>query len=120
MKNIVVKLSVVAALVTGLASCSTLNEMVYRIDIPQGNYLEQRDVDKLRVGMTQEQVAYVLGRPVAENAFNSDRWVYLYEMNPNSGKVFRKELILDFDAGLLADMKGDFDKPADFDTPLDS
>lgn len=120
MKNIVVKLSAVAAIVTALASCSTLNDMVYRIDIPQGNYLEQRDVEKLRVGMTQEQVAFVLGRPVAQNAFDNDRWVYLYEMNPNNGEVYRKELILDFNAGLLVDMTGDFEKPADFDTPLDS
>ena len=120
MKNTVVKLSAVAAIVAGLAGCSTLNEMVYRIDIPQGNYLEQRDVEKLRVGMTQEQVAFVLGRPVAQNAFDNDRWVYLYEMNPNSGDVYRKELILDFNAGLLVAMTGDFEKPADFDTPLDS
>ena len=119
MKSTLSKLSVATALVIGLSSCSTLNEMVYRIDIPQGNYLEQRDVDKLRVGMTQEQVAYVLGRPVAQNAFDSDRWVYLYEMNPNSGKIFRKELILDFNAGLLMQMSGDFEEPAEFDTPLD-
>ncbi|AVJ55520.1 outer membrane protein assembly factor BamE [Idiomarina sp. OT37-5b] len=119
MKSTLSKLSVATALVIGLSSCSTLNEMVYRIDIPQGNYLEQRDVDKLRVGMTQEQVAYVLGRPVAQNAFDSDRWVYLYEMNPNSGKIFRKELILDFNAGLLVQMSGDFEEPEEFDTPLD-
>ncbi|MGM0481128.1 MAG: outer membrane protein assembly factor BamE [Pseudomonadota bacterium] len=120
MKQGFLKVSAIAALVIGLSSCATLNEMVYRIDIPQGNYLEQRDVDKLRVGMTQEQVAFVLGQPVAENAFDNDRWVYLYEMNPNSGEVFRKELILNFNQGVLSDMSGDFEQPNDFDTPLDS
>lgn len=120
MKNTVIKTVAVAGLLATLASCSTLNEMVYRIDIPQGNYLEQRDVDKLRVGMTQEQVAFILGRPVAQNAFNSDRWIYLYEMNPNRGEVFRKELVLDFKDGLLVTLKGDFEEPAEFATPLDA
>ena len=107
------------AVVAGLSGCSVLNDWVYRIDIPQGNYLEQRDVDKLRVGMSQEQVAYVLGRPVAENSFNSERWVYVYDMNPNEGEPFHKELILDFEGGQLARLSGDFDKPENFDTPLE-
>lgn len=120
MKQQVLKVTAIASLLLGLTACSTLNEMVYRIDLPQGNFLEQRDVDKLRLGMTQEQVIYVLGRPVADNAFNESRWVYLYEMNPNRGDVFRKELVLDFENGKLASMSGDFDKPEDFDSPLDA
>ncbi|WP_404402262.1 outer membrane protein assembly factor BamE [Idiomarina seosinensis] len=120
MKQGFLNVSIVATLVIGLSGCATLNDMVYRIDIPQGNYLEQRDVDKLRVGMTQEQVAFVLGQPVAQNAFDNDRWVYLYEMNPNKGEVYRKELILNFNQGVLTDMSGDFEEPTNFDTPLDS
>ena len=27
---------------------------IYRIDVPQGNFLDERDVEKLRVGMTKE------------------------------------------------------------------
>ncbi|MGM0524942.1 MAG: outer membrane protein assembly factor BamE [Pseudomonadota bacterium] len=120
MKHRLLKVSAIATLVFGLSSCSTLNDLVYRIDIPQGNYLEQRDVEKLRVGMTQEQVAFILGRPVAENAFDNDRWTYVYEMNPNRGDIYRRELTLDFNQGVLVDMSGDFEKSEDFDTPLDS
>ncbi|MEN9531784.1 MAG: hypothetical protein RIQ83_1008, partial [Pseudomonadota bacterium] len=43
----------IAAALTALtlSGCS----LVYRIDIPQGNYVEQKQVDKLRQGMTREQ-----------------------------------------------------------------
>jgi outer membrane protein assembly factor BamE len=105
--------------VIALNGCSLLDKMVYRIDIPQGNYLEQDDVDKLRVGMTEEQVVFVLGTPVAENSFDSDRWVYLYKMDPNSGEDYRKELVLTFNNKRLQDFEGDFDKPEDFDQALD-
>ncbi|QGX88769.1 outer membrane protein assembly factor BamE [Escherichia coli] len=43
------------------AGCSTLERVVYRPDINQGNYLTANDVSKIRVGMTQQQVAYALG-----------------------------------------------------------
>ena len=36
---------------------------VYRIDIPQGNFIEQKQIDRLRVGMSREQVEYVMGSP---------------------------------------------------------
>ena len=31
-----------------LTGCSTLEKLVYRIDINQGNYIEQGEVDKLK------------------------------------------------------------------------
>ncbi|MAO67634.1 MULTISPECIES: outer membrane protein assembly factor BamE [Idiomarina] len=113
------RFGVLLVAIIGLSGCSLLDKVVYRIDIPQGNYLEQEDVDKLRVGMTEEQVIFVLGNPVAENSFDSDRWVYLYNMDPNSGKDFRKELVLTFNNKQLQDFKGDFDKPKNFEQPLD-
>lgn len=113
------RFGVFLVVVIALNGCSLLDKMVYRIDIPQGNYLEQEDVDKLRVGMTEEQVVFVLGNPVAENSFDSNRWVYLYEMDPNSGEDYRKELVLTFNNKQLQGFEGDFDKPENFDQPLD-
>lgn len=43
------------------AGCSTLERVVYRPDINQGNYLTPADVAKIQKGMTQQQVAYTLG-----------------------------------------------------------
>lgn len=55
-----------------------LSACVYRIDIQQGNILAQKDIDKLRPGLTKEQVIFVLGSPVVDDAFDDDRWTYLY------------------------------------------
>ena len=51
-----------AVLLMLTAGCSTLERVVYRPDINQGNYLTANDVSKIRVGMTQQQVAYALVR----------------------------------------------------------
>jgi len=103
-----------------LSACSIFDPLVYRIDIPQGNYIEQKDVDKLRVGMSQEQVEYVLGSPVAENVFRGDVWHYVYRLKPGRGKVTTRELIIYFEDERVKRIEGDFDTPEDFYTPLDA
>jgi outer membrane protein assembly factor BamE len=53
---------------------------VYRMNIQQGNYLQPSTVDQLQVGMTRSQVRYLLGTPMVPDAFDDDRWDYLYYM----------------------------------------
>jgi len=53
---------------------------VYRMNIQQGNFLEAGKVDQLQVGMTRSQVRFLLGTPMVPDAFNDDRWDYLYYM----------------------------------------
>jgi outer membrane protein assembly factor BamE len=53
---------------------------VYRMNIQQGNFLENRLVEQLKVGMTRSQVRYLLGTPMVPDAFDDDRWDYLYYM----------------------------------------
>jgi outer membrane protein assembly factor BamE len=112
----VIKTLVLVTLLMAVSACSS---WVYRIDIPQGNFLEQKDIDKLRVAMTKEQVKYVLGTPVASNAFDNDTWHYFYALKSGNGNHFEKQLIIEFKDNKLQDLKGDFAKSADFDTPLD-
>jgi outer membrane protein assembly factor BamE len=57
---------------------AALGGCVYRLDIQQGNYLEGRTVDQLRVGMTRTQVRYLLGTPMVPAPFDHDRWDDLY------------------------------------------
>lgn len=51
---------------------------VYRINIQQGNYLEPAALEQLAVGMTRSQVRYLLGTPMLPDAFDRDRWDYLF------------------------------------------
>ncbi|WP_088331045.1 outer membrane protein assembly factor BamE [Lacimicrobium sp. SS2-24] len=111
------KLLICLVLFTSLQACQS---WIYRIDIPQGNYLDQDDIDKLRVQMSKEQVAFILGKPVVEDTFNENTWYYVYTMKRGmGGKNVRKELILEFKDGLLTSMEGDFEKPENFEVPLD-
>jgi outer membrane protein assembly factor BamE len=61
-----------------LTACLGLTGCVYRMAIQQGNYLDGKDVSKLKVGMTRSQVRYLLGTPMVEDVFNQSRWDYVY------------------------------------------
>jgi outer membrane protein assembly factor BamE len=100
-------------------SVSACSNWIYRIDVPQGNFLEQKDIDKLRIAMTKEQVQFVLGNPVAENSFDNNVWHYFYALKSGNGEHFEKKLILTFADNKLTQMTGDFETPAQFNTALD-
>ena len=51
---------------------------VYRANIAQGNYLEEDDLAQLEVGMTRNQVRFLLGTPMVDDPFHRDRWDYVY------------------------------------------
>jgi outer membrane protein assembly factor BamE len=117
MRSFVVSLGLLLAL--GLGGCSSLGNLVYKIDIPQGNYLEQDQVDKLRVGMTPEQVQFVLGSPMLVDSFNPNRWVYVYSFKPGKGQAEQHQLVLNFsESQQLAYLSGDFQSSRDFHIPL--
>lgn len=63
---------------TVIAAGLALQGCVYRMTIQQGNFLEERSVTQLQVGMTRSQVRYLLGTPMVPDAFDKDRWDYLY------------------------------------------
>lgn len=101
------------------AGCSN---WIFRIDVPQGNFLDERDVEKLRIGMTKEQVIFVLGRPVIQDSFDHDTWYYVYKMKrgmAKRGPDFEKRMIINFEEEQIVSIEGDFELSEDFNTPLD-
>ncbi|MDH2925232.1 Beta-barrel assembly machine subunit BamE [Nicoletella semolina] len=94
----------------GITACSTVKKVVYRIDVPQGNYLEKEKVEQLQIGMNQEQVIYLLGTPVLRNTFESDRWDYVFIKRHGHEEPIQHTLFVHFDKqGLVS--KIDLDKP---------
>ena len=65
-------------LALSVASCSTVEKVVYRIDVPQGNYLEATTVAQVKEGMTAQQVQYLLATPVLIDPYNSQTWYYVF------------------------------------------
>lgn len=116
------KLYRIFALTALLAFTSACSDWIYRIDVPQGNFLDQRDVEKLRIGMTKDQVIYVLGRPMVKDSFDHDTWYYVYKMKrgmKKRGEDFEKHMVIEFEDDKVAAVVGDFDLSEDFNTPLD-
>ena len=102
-----------------LSGCSILEKLVYKIDIPQGNYVEDNQVEKLRVDMTKEQVTFVLGSPMLVDSFDHDVWNYLYRFKTGRGEVTSKQLVLTFENEKLKTVVGDYSLSPNFSTPLD-
>ncbi|MDD0823089.1 outer membrane protein assembly factor BamE [Mannheimia sp. AT1] len=95
--------SLFAAILVAMSvtSCSTVKKVVYRIDVPQGNYLEQENIDLLRVGMTPEQVEYVLGTPMLKNIFETHRWDYVFIKREGYNEPEQRNVFVYFDANGL-------------------
>lgn len=87
-----------------LASCSYLSAPVlspYKMDIRQGNYVTQEMSDKLKIGMTRQQVRYVLGTPMISDAFHGNRWDYVYRLEQRGELIEKRYLTLYFDKDIL-------------------
>lgn len=68
----------VAVFALSLSACSTVEKVVYRIDVPQGNYLEATNVAQVKQGMTAQQVQYLLGTPVLIDPYSNLTWYYVF------------------------------------------
>ena len=51
---------------------------VYRANIAQGNLIKEEDLDQLEIGMTTNQVRFLLGTPMIDDPFRKERWDYIY------------------------------------------
>jgi len=93
-----------------LAGCQTVPTLglpIYRIDIQQGNVVTQEMVEKLRPGMTRQQVRFILGTPPLVDPFHVDRWDYVYYYNKGGKVTEHRRLILLFEADTLKRIEGD-------------
>lgn len=97
------RLFIALLLILMLSACSSLTPSFYRLDVRQGNVLEQAQVEQLRPGMSQRQVQSILGSPAIIDPFRVNRWDYLYTFYP-AGDIQRgqrRHLILYFENDLL-------------------
>jgi outer membrane protein assembly factor BamE len=61
---------------------------VYRANIAQGNVIKEDDLAQLEVGMTKNQVRFLLGTPMIDDPFHKERWDYVYYL-----KIGRREAV---------------------------
>jgi len=97
-------------LLLGSALTVLASGCVYRINIQQGNFLDQAAVDQVKDGMTRSQVRYLLGTPMVADSFNKERWDYIYYLKKGRSRhVDSRRVTVFFDGEKVARL----DKPSD-------
>ncbi len=81
----------------------------YRPDLQQGNWVTRQQVEQLRVGMTREQVRFVLGSPTLTDIFHANRWEYPYVFREGKSRESEQRRFTVFfdDQGRLSRWAGD-------------
>jgi len=110
----VISFGAVTALAAGCASQPRAKESwteaitPYRITIEQGNALTSEAVAQLKLGMTQDQVRYLLGTPLLTDVFHRNRWDYVFSYRRGHHDfVKERHLTVYFDHGKLTRFEGD-------------
>lgn len=96
--------SLSALIAFGTAGCGLL----YKVDVYQGNMLDERNVAQLREGMSKRQVVSLLGTPSVRSPFHADRWDYLATISQRGSEPEVRNLVLTFNGDSLASIEGDY------------
>lgn len=79
----------------------------YRIDVPQGNYVDQTMLDQVKPGMTPEQVRFALGTPLLVDPFRPNRWDYVFRFQHPSGAADLRRATVFFADGRVERVEAD-------------
>jgi len=97
----------VLAVALALSGCSWQTLGVYKLDVNQGNYVTQDQVDRLKIGLTRQQVRVVLGTPLLSDPFHANRWDYVYAFERQGKVLEERRLAVYFVDDKLARWEGD-------------
>lgn len=89
-----------------LASCSVIDWFKtfapYKMEIRQGNYVTPEMKEKLRLGMSREQVSSVLGSPLVSDVYHANRWDYIYRLEVKGKLAEQSRLTVYFKDGFVS------------------
>jgi outer membrane protein assembly factor BamE len=87
-----------------LSACSILSP--FKVTMDQGNIVTTEALALVTLGMTKEQVRFLIGTPVLKDVTNDNLWTYYYQDNApqNGGKA--QTVTMTFENGGLVKMKG--------------
>ena len=89
---------------TLMSGCSGKLFTIHKIDVQQGNAVEVEKVEKLAVGMTKEQVEFLLGSPMMTDIFHPERWDYIYALIPGYGEKERRHVSIIFNGDRVVEI----------------
>lgn len=89
-------------------ACLALSACVYRINIQQGNLLEEDTIDQVEIGMSKSAVEFLLGTPMVADSFHEGRWDYPYYLKiGRSRDIVRRWVIVYFEDDRVARIERD-------------
>lgn len=92
-----------------LGGCNTLQfPGAYKITVEQGNVITQEMIDQLKPSMSRDQVEYIMGSPLIKDAFNPERWDYVYNIQQDSELNKEYRVTVFFKGDNLDYFTGDF------------
>ncbi|HWR78277.1 MAG TPA: outer membrane protein assembly factor BamE [Thiobacillus sp.] len=90
-----------------VVGCSNVKIGPHRIDVQQGNALDQENVARLKTGLSRSQVRFLLGTPLVVDPFRTNRWDYVYVYYKAGKLAEKKRITLFFEGDTLARIEGD-------------
>ncbi len=97
---------IVAFLLTIALSISS--GCVYRASIAQGNLIEEKDLAQLELGMTKNQVRFLLGTPMIDDPFDRERWDYVYYLKiGRKDAQFKRWVSVFFEGDVVSEIRKD-------------
>ena len=81
---------------------------MYRAHISQGNLIKQEDLDQVELGMTRNQVRFLLGTPLVDDPFHNERWDYVYFVRiGRNPATFKRWVTIVFENGVVTEINDD-------------
>ena len=81
---------------------------VYRASIAQGNLIKEEDLDQLEIGMTTNQVRFLLGTPMVDDPFRKQRWDYVYYLKlGREDATFKRWVSVFFENDVVSEIRKD-------------
>jgi len=95
----------VLLLFISLMGCSGRYFTVHKIDVQQGNAVDPEKVEQLQTGMNKEQVRFLMGTPLINDAFHPNRWDYVYHLIPDYGDIERRHVAVTFEGDTVSNIE---------------
>jgi outer membrane protein assembly factor BamE len=109
------KLVLIISTAALLSGCNVL----YRQPVYQGTLFEQKNVEQLKVGMSQQEVYGLLGSPPIADPFHQSRWDYTATQRKRYNKAEIKNMTVFFENGAVSKWEGDYFPEQDLELAKD-
>ena len=87
--------------IISVSSCSSLSP--YKVPVLQGNIFEDDDLEKLKEGLTKEQVQFIFGTALIQDPFRQSRWDYFNSVTVGEKVVTENKLTIFFNENDLVE-----------------